>query len=60
MIAVKELCLAKTKLTAPLLNNLTKEERKALKELKSNTNIVIKKADKGSAVIIMNRDDYIK
>ncbi len=59
MISVNELDLAKTKLSAPLRNNLTKEERRALQELKLNTNIVIKKADKGSAVVIMNRDDYI-
>ena len=41
-------------------NNLTKEECRVLKELKSKTNIVIKKANKGSAVVIMNRDDYVK
>ena len=40
--------------------NLTLDERLALKELTKNTNIIIKPADKGSAVVIMNRLDYLK
>ena len=39
--------------------NLTNEEKKALVELKSNKSIVIKPADKGSGVVIMNTEDYI-
>ena len=35
------------------------EELEALKQLRSDNSIVIKKADKGSTVVIMNRDDYI-
>jgi peptide-methionine (R)-S-oxide reductase len=38
---------------------LSLAEKQALKELSSNTEIVIKPADKGSAVVIQNRDDYI-
>jgi hypothetical protein len=45
---------------APGHHNLTAEEKLALAELKSNPNIVIKPADKGSAVVIQNRLDYIK
>ena len=41
-------------------DNLTREERLALKDLTENTNIIIKPADKGSAVVIMNRIDYLK
>ena len=41
-------------------NNLTPSERMALKELKNNENIIIKPADKGSAVVIMDRMDYLK
>ena len=41
-------------------DNLSREERLALKELTENTNIIIKPADKGSAVVIMNRTDYLK
>ena len=39
--------------------NLSKLEDLALKELKSNPDIVIKKADKGSATVIMDKDSYI-
>ena len=34
-------------------NNLSRNEHKALKELKNNTKIVIKKADKGTTTVIM-------
>ena len=40
--------------------NLITEERSALYDLKNNKNIVIKSADKGSAVVVWDRDDYIK
>ena len=40
--------------------NLTKEERSAKHCLSSNSDIIIKKADKGSAVVIQNRSVYIK
>lgn len=39
--------------------NLTEEEKKALEQLIKNRHIVIKQADKGSAVVIMSRDQYI-
>lgn len=39
--------------------NLTQEEVKALRDLRNNKHIVIKPADKGSAVVIMGRDQYI-
>ena len=41
-------------------NNLTREERSALYNLKNDKNIVIKSADKGSAVVAWDRDYYIK
>ena len=41
-------------------NNLTREERSALYNLKNHKNIVIKSADKDSAVVVWDRDDYIK
>ena len=40
--------------------NLTKEEIHALAKLKTNTDIVIKKADKNNAIVLMNKDDYLK
>ena len=41
-------------------NNLTHLERQAIRELKENRNIVIKGADKGSGVVVMDTDRYIK
>ena len=41
-------------------NNLTLAERKALQGLKANKDIIIKNADKGGAVVVMNTKDYIK
>ena len=40
--------------------NTTKQERKAMKSLKKNQDIIIKPADKGVAIIILNKEDYIK
>jgi len=39
--------------------NISKEEYLAIKTLKNNTEIIIKKADKGSATVIMNKTDYL-
>ena len=39
--------------------NLHSEKREALRELKSDRSIVIKEADKGSAVVVWDRDDYV-
>ena len=42
-------------------DNLTPDERKALKELKSlSDSVIIKPADKGSAVVLMDKSDYLK
>ena len=40
-------------------SNLSKTEFIAKRTLSNNRNIIIKKADKGSAVVIQNRSDYI-
>ena len=40
-------------------NNLSKYEKTALKNLKNNKNIIIKKADKNSSIVVMNTLDYI-
>ena len=39
--------------------NLSREETEALKELKNNRKIIIKPADKGSAVVILDREQYL-
>ena len=41
-------------------SNLTSEELKALADLKSNNNIIVRIADKGAAVVIQNRLDYLE
>ena len=40
--------------------NLTREQLCSLRELSENSDIVIKKADKGSAVVVMNTTDYLR
>ncbi|XP_072041826.1 uncharacterized protein [Amphiura filiformis] len=40
-------------------DNLPREERQALKSLRTRTDIIIKPADKGSAVVVMDRQKYI-
>ena len=41
-------------------SNITKEEREALKSLQKDTSIIIKEADKGSGIVVWDRDDYLK
>ena len=41
-------------------SNLSKEEWKAMRTLADDRTIVIKKADKGSCVVVWDRNDYIK
>ena len=40
--------------------NLTKKEFKAIKTLRDNDSIVIRKADKGGKTVILNKNNYIK
>ena len=41
-------------------DNLPSVERNALRNLQQRTDIVIKPADKGSAVVMLSKEDYIK
>jgi hypothetical protein len=41
-------------------HNLYQKARAFLANIKSNPDIIIKKADKGSAVVIMNTTDYLR
>ena len=41
-------------------NNLTKNERNAMYSLKDDKSIIIKGADKGAALIVRDREDYLK
>ena len=44
----------------PKKQNLSPNERLALKSLKQDNTIVIKPADKGTTVVVMNREDYLR
>lgn len=44
---------------ANIKDNLTAAERQALSELRKNNSVVIKPADKGGAVVVMDRELYI-
>ena len=50
--------LAEVKLTKPK-NNLPPEEREALKALKNNNEINLKKADKGTTTVVLSKQDKI-
>ena len=41
-------------------DNLSSRERKALHNLRQRTDIIIKPANKGSAVVVLSKEDYIK
>ncbi|XP_053545722.1 calpain-1 catalytic subunit-like [Bombina bombina] len=43
----------------PVKSNLNIHEQQALRSLSDNMNIVIKQADKGCSVVVMNRSSYI-
>ena len=40
--------------------NLTKEEYQSIKSLRNHPDIIIKPADKGSAIVILDKDNYVK
>ena len=52
--------LMKIEIPKDKFNNLTSKERKPLYDLKNDKNIIIKGTDKGSAVVVWDREDYIK
>ena len=40
--------------------NITAKERKAIESLRNNKQLIIKEADKGAAIVLMNRDYYVE
>ncbi|XP_071145079.1 uncharacterized protein [Mytilus edulis] len=46
--------------TSQTFNNLSSEENEAVRLLKNRDDIIIKPADKGSAVVVIDRCDYIQ
>ena len=57
---VKSDILCTAKVNADTFDNLTPVERTALQNLRSNEDIIIKPADKGSAVVVMDKSAYIR
>ena len=57
--AVEEEILSSIKNEGASYSNLSTSEREALKDLRSYNDIVIKEADKGSGVVVMDKDIYI-
>lgn len=43
-----------------IYHNLTKLEREAIETLRNNPNIIIKEADKGGTLVVMNKEFYYK
>ena len=56
---MKELGLLETEIKNPRRNTITHLEKEALTSLTNNDMIIIKPADKGGAIVVMNRKDYI-
>ena len=59
MINTNELDFNKRPELGKYNQNISQLERRAIVDLKNNHNIIIKPADKGSAVVIQNRSDYL-
>ena len=55
----KEDLLSDNKLHQNNTDNISKQERIAIKKLSENTDIVINKADKGSTIVVLDRHQYI-
>ena len=52
--------LAQLKNNTTIKHNLTRKERITLKQLTTNHNLIINRADKGSTIVVRNREDYIR
>ncbi|VDI08116.1 Hypothetical predicted protein, partial [Mytilus galloprovincialis] len=46
--------------TTNKFRNVDKTDLKAIQELKNNPNLIIKPADKGGAIVILNKKDYLQ
>ena len=44
----------------PAMSNITKEEAKAIKEVKKDQERMVLTADKGVSMVVMDREDYNK
>ena len=57
--AVEEEILSSLNNERGAYSDLSESERKALKDLTSHDDIIIKQADKGSGVVVMDRETYV-
>ena len=57
--ALEEKIFRESNLKEKCHQNLTKEEQKAREDLRSYDDIIIKQADKGSAVVVMDKERYV-
>jgi hypothetical protein len=57
---IRQDCAVILRKSKPPRSNISREERQALRNLCNNTNLVILRADKGGAMVIMNQEDYNK
>ena len=51
--------LHRLKYRQPRKRNLNKEEYQSIRSLKNHPDIIMKPADKGSAIVILDKDNYI-
>lgn len=45
---------------SPFIPNMSRSHMRAVRELANNADMVIKSADKGSGIVVENRDSYIR
>ena len=59
-ISLNEICLNKTEPVNNIKQNVTRDERRSLRSLSRNRNLIFKPADKGGALVIQDTKDYAK
>ena len=57
---MRENILKETQDTPDFNTNISEELRRAIHQLRTNKNIIIREADKGSCIVLLNTKDYIK
>ena len=58
-LAISEITTFVQKWKKPKQDNMSFEERKALKDLKDIKNIIVVQADKGGKIVVMNKEEYV-
>jgi hypothetical protein len=55
---IRQDCAMVLRNAKPPKNNINKKDQEAIKNLRNNENIIILRADKGGAIVVMNKIDY--